>query len=175
MHFRPLHFLFFAIAFVTVKLSANGDIDCILDLSLIEKGHRTYYAHPLSSYNKGTEQRDIALLKSLEMTVVNPNSYKVEKLFRKTGDFSIFTCLAASCDSVAVRAFRDGKLGAGVAKEALVAMDAHKMVFEIRKDLKGRITLFTLSRPEIEARALTIAETIAYLDKYGVTPRIKYK
>lgn len=93
MHFRPLHFLFFAIAFVTVKLSANGDIDCILDLSLIEKGHRTYYAHPLSSYNKGTEQRDIALLKSLEMTVVNPNSYKVEKLFRKQAIFLFLPAL----------------------------------------------------------------------------------
>lgn len=140
-------------------------------------GKSVYYAHPLSLYDKPEELVDIAQLNRLGLRVLNPNDEKVEADFQRTKDFNIFLELAGSSDLVAVRAFPDGKLGAGVAKEALRALEAGKPVIEIfgSDDLGRYGKIEYLTPQDVMDRELDIPQTILYLDKYGVVEKIKYK
>jgi hypothetical protein len=166
MHIKIL--FFFSI------LSTNLFSICPLSLLGLKQNAKVYYAHPLNYYDKSMERRDVKLLSSQGLQVINPNDDAIEKQFQLTKDFSLFTKLASASDAVAVRAFADKKLGAGVAKEALDAIAAGKIAFEIRKGSDRKLNFFLLTVEEIKARELTIAETIEYLDYYGVVPRIKY-
>ncbi|MBI3565737.1 MAG: HEAT repeat domain-containing protein [Elusimicrobia bacterium] len=131
-----------------------------------------YYAHPLSIYDMPEEAADIAALRAAGYRVNDPNDPAVEGRFQASKDFSVFTDLAQGSDAVAVRSFPDGKLGAGVAKEALSALERGKPVFELRDG--DPPSLRPLDAAEIRSRALTIEETRAALKRYGVVPRIKY-
>lgn len=130
-----------------------------------------YYAHPLSLYDKPEEAADVEALKKAGYRVDNPNDPAVEARFQATKDFAVFTALAASADAVAVRAFPDGKLGAGVAKEALAGLERGKRVFELRG---GAEPFHPLTADEVRSRALTVEQTRDALKRYGVVKRIKY-
>lgn len=136
--------------------------------------HRVYYAHPLSIYDRPLEGRDLQRLTAMGYQVLNPNDPSVEAEFQKTNDFGVFLALVDRSDAVAVRAFADGKLGAGVAKEALRALQMGKPVFEILGYSKNSRTFIPLSSENVSSRALSIEETRAYLDRLGVIPPIKY-
>lgn len=135
-------------------------------------GQSVYYAHPLSLYDTPGEKVDIRYLETLGFKVLNPNDDAIEAMFQTSQDFGLFVRLAKSTDAVAVRAFPDGKLSAGVVKEALSALEQGHLVFEIPTTGKGEIHL--LSQDDINQRALDIPQTIMYLNRIGVVEKIKY-
>jgi len=166
----------FSLPLVAQKIQFGGYNECASAFRESLVGKRVYYAHPLSLYDKPEELVDIAQLNLLGLRVLNPNDDKVEADFQRTQDFSIFLELAGSSDVVAVRAFPDGKLGAGVAKEALRAFEAGKPVIEIFGSDDPRYGKINYLTPEdIVSRELSIPQTIVYLDRYGVVEKIKYK
>jgi hypothetical protein len=75
-----------------------------------------YYAHPLSIYDTAQEQRDLALLKFLGHTVLNPNSPEADAGYKAKG-MAYFEEATVTCEAIFFRAFPDGRLPAGVAKE----------------------------------------------------------
>lgn len=163
----------FAVSFlISTKLTANCESGFRNVENRLRPGALVYYAHPLSQYDRVTEKRDLGLLKKYGLGVINPNDRAVEAQFRATRDFSIFTELALKADAVVMRSFRDGKIGAGVAKEALVSIAHGKQAFEIRPGLDGRLALLPILKAEIEARALSIDETRSYLKVLGIPARV---
>lgn len=118
-----------------------------------------YYAHPMSWYDTPDEEADLVILRGLFGKVVNPNipalSEAVRDL-RASGQghrvMEPFIDTVRLCDAVAVRPFKDGKIGAGVAQEALTAK-----VFGL-----GLFMLPCIGRGEFKlSRVLTIEETRA--------------
>lgn len=87
---------------------------------------KVYYAHPMSWYDTFAETEDVVALEEAGHEVLNPNdqfySDQVTKL-RKQGKGHMvmepFMLAVKSCDAVAYRPFKDGRVGAGVAKEVL--------------------------------------------------------
>lgn len=102
-----------------------------------------YYAHPMALYDSLTECGDIAILRTLGFKVVNPALPQYADL-----SMDAYVKLACSCDLVAFRAFEDGKIGSGVAKEIAGAREAGVPVIE----LPGQLILRTLSRNETRQR-----------------------
>jgi hypothetical protein len=105
-----------------------------------------YYAHPISTYGTPVEQRDLALLKALGLTVVNPNTPEHDSGYRRNG-MPYFGILVQECDCLAFRAFTDGSIPAGVAQE--IQMLGAKPVFElpsavVRRTLTVEATRATL-------------------------------
>lgn len=88
---------------------------------------RIYYAHPMSWYNTEAEAKDIEALASYG-TVTNPNTrYFQDRVSKAKIEqrpvMDIFAnWIRFNTDVVAYRPFRDGKLGAGVAREILEAI-----------------------------------------------------
>lgn len=85
---------------------------------------KIYYAHPMSWYGTKAEEDDIAAI-SREGECVNPNSDAFRKRVdnaKRTG-FPVMDVFAQTIrdtvDVVCFRRFKDGKLGAGVAREVL--------------------------------------------------------
>jgi len=84
---------------------------------------KCYYAHPINTYSTQQEVKDIALLESFGLEVVNPALF-----LGFGGNMDSFVSLVQSCDCLAFRSFQDGKIGAGVAAE----IDAmHGPIFEL--------------------------------------------
>lgn len=158
---------------ISFEASANDQCSSLFKDSFW--GKKVYYAHPLSLYDKPLEALDIQRLEDFGFSVLNPNDPAIEAKFQATQDFGIFTELSRSSDFVAVRAFADGKLGAGVVKEALEALAAGKSVIEILGFSRWAKGFKSLSAEEIKRRGLTIDETIRYLDRDGVVEKIRYK
>jgi len=75
-----------------------------------------YYAHPVSIYNTPQEERDIQLLTDLGFEVLNPNTPEHSEGY-KMGGMDYFESIISKCDLVAFRAFPDGSVPAGVARE----------------------------------------------------------
>ena len=75
-----------------------------------------YYAHPVSTYNTPQEKRDLETLEALGLRVVNPNTPENQEKYKTLG-MPRFEEMAKACDVLAFRAFPDGSIGAGVAKE----------------------------------------------------------
>lgn len=91
---------------------------------------KVYYAHPISIYNSPQEQRDLTLLLGLSLEVLNPNSPEIEARYKAEG-MALFEPLVKSCGALAFRAFLDGSIPAGVAKEIQWAREAGLPVFEL--------------------------------------------
>ena len=87
-----------------------------------------YYAHPISIYDTPQEQRDVATLEGLG-EVRNPNSKEDQEGYQKKG-MDHFAGVVKSCDALAFRAFPDGSIPAGVAKE-IGYFDGRGPVFEL--------------------------------------------
>jgi len=90
-----------------------------------------YYAHPLSLYNKPQEARDIALLESLGFTVLNPNAPEHEEGYKRLKMEYFRELVVNRCQALAFRAFPDGSIPAGIAKEVAMAQEAKYPIFEL--------------------------------------------
>jgi len=77
---------------------------------------RVYYAHPINIYNSPRERRDLEALEYMGFEVVNPNGPEHDAGYREEG-MDYFYDLVGECDGIAFRAFADGNIPAGVAKE----------------------------------------------------------
>lgn len=113
---------------------------------------KIYYARPISLYNTKQEERDLLILTQLGLDVLNPNKEELQKRYREEG-MDVFVAAVKDCDSLAFRAFPDGKISAGVKKEIDAALELGKAVIEL---------------PTItSARVLSVDDTREYLKLSG--------
>lgn len=99
---------------------------------------RVYYAHPISMYGTALESMDICMLELLGFEVVNPNMSELDSAYQLEG-MAAFTRVIQTCDVLAFRSFRDGKISAGVGVEIQVAYDNYIQVFEIPQAYTPRV------------------------------------
>lgn len=99
---------------------------------------RVYYAHPMSWYDTPEEFSDVeAIGNSPDIKVINPNSNTFEDRVKKarTSGYPVMQIFADyirnDADVVCFRRFKDGKIGAGVAREVFEAIIWGKEVWEI--------------------------------------------
>jgi hypothetical protein len=109
----------------------------------VEVVKTVYYAHPMALYGSPVERKDLSTLRALGFKVINPALKEYATL-----DMDGFVKLACSCDLVAFRAFEDGKIGSGVAKEIEGARTKGIPVMEMSGDLSRRV----LNRNETRQR-----------------------
>ncbi|MDB5036532.1 MAG: hypothetical protein JWQ35_60 [Bacteriovoracaceae bacterium] len=77
-----------------------------------------YYAHPISIYGSAQEKRDVALIESLGFEVLNPNAQEHDRGYKEQGGMAYFEKLIRDKTHLLFfRAFADGTIPAGVAKE----------------------------------------------------------
>lgn len=91
---------------------------------------KIYYAHPITTYGMTIEWMDVELLKNLGFEVVNPNTPELDTAYKERG-MGVFLELVRQCDALAFRGFSDGKIPAGVHKEAVEAIMNGLPVFEM--------------------------------------------
>lgn len=130
---------------------------------MLKNGMTVYYAHPMNIYDKPEEAEDISYLESLGYNVLNPNQPQHQtgcKVHPKSV-MAYFGELVNKCDSLAFRAFPDGKIGAGICYE--VKKNGDRPLYEISDD--GN--LIPITKEEVEARGLSIEETRRYLGRSG--------
>jgi hypothetical protein len=113
---------------------------------------RIYYARPMSIYHTPIERDDIALLRRLGFSVVNPASPE----YAHFTTMAEFLGLVEECDALAFRSFACGAIPAGVHHEMCRAEEIHIPVIEI----PGRMR-------EVH----TIGETRTYLYELGQRTR----
>lgn len=97
-----------------------------------------YYARPINLYNTPQDERDIALLKSMGLDIINPNKEELSKRYAVEG-MNVFIEAMKDCDALAFRSFPDGKISAGVYKEITQAQQDGKIVFELPTLTSSRI------------------------------------
>lgn len=133
---------------------------------------KLYYMHPISTYGTSLEDEQIELISSLfpGWVIINPNRPEHQEGYRllekETGNgMPYFTELAAQCQGGIMLPFRDGKIGAGVFKEAVRLIQNDCPVWELTFD--GKLSkVDTLD----ESRKLSVEETIERIrDKDGNT------
>ena len=85
---------------------------------------KVYYAHSKALYGTAQEKRDVATLKTLGFSVVNPNTKARQKASKNyssvspgRGPMDYFMDIAQDCDVLAFRALPDGRIPCGVAEE----------------------------------------------------------
>jgi hypothetical protein len=131
-----------------------------------------YYAHPMSWYGTDHEKADMQCIRTEwpGIKIVNPGGETITDQFRAwtaahpyIGPMAFFEDVVKNTEALVYRTFRDGKIGAGVAKEILAA---HVWGLPIYRLYSG-CTAMVCSAPKIiqgsEADllwgTLTIAET----------------
>lgn len=105
---------------------------------------KVYYAHFMGTYNTPVEVRDIQILTSLGLEVINPNSKEVSQKFEKAKEgldikivseymkaFEVFFDYVKECEVFAFRGLPNGKIPGGVAKELEVALANNKIIIEL--------------------------------------------
>jgi hypothetical protein len=112
---------------------------------------KIYYAHCMSLYGTRQEDRDIALLKSLGFTVVNPSDPKHRAA--SDGEMAYYKNLVKGCDALAFRGLSDSMITAGVAGEIQTARDSNKPIIELPSSVLQRY--------------LTVEQTVEYLMESG--------
>jgi hypothetical protein len=118
----------------------------------ISPNMKIYYARPISLYGTKQDERDLKFLEAMGFEVNNPNKAELVERY-KTEGMEVYFQLVRDSDALAFRAFPDGKLGAGVYKEILVAQESGKLVIEL---------------PTItSARVLSVEDTREYLKLLG--------
>lgn len=88
-----------------------------------------YYARPMSIYNTPEEFRDLEMLRTMGYTSVEFTDLMQERA--KTEGMKPFEEKVVEADLLAFRAFPDGRIGAGVAREIAVAEDAGIPIIEL--------------------------------------------
>lgn len=123
---------------------------------------KLYYMHPVNTYGTELERQQLELISSIFPTVeiVNPNQPEHQegynRLRQATGDgMPYFTELASQCQAGVALPFRDGKLGAGIFKEATRLVSEDRSVWLLTFD--GRLTEFNLITDE--HRRLSVEDT----------------
>lgn len=114
--------------------------------------HKCYYAHPLSLYGSPQETADVAMLEGLGFEVINPNSEYHSQQYSIHG-MQYFCDVVNACDMLAFRAFPDGSIPAGIAKEVSAARMGKKPVIELPNG--------------IIRRCLSVEESVEYLEQSG--------
>lgn len=105
---------------------------------------RVYYAHPMSWYDTPEEYEDVkAIAVMLDAKVINPNTPAFETRVSKarTSGYPVMQIFADTIrndiDALCFRRFKDGKLGAGVAREIFEAKIWGVEVWEIMDGYNG--------------------------------------
>jgi hypothetical protein len=106
----------------------------------------TYYAHCMTIYGSEQEKRDIALISSLGMQVLDPST-------NGSTEMQVYINLVRSCDMLAFRANPDGAISSGVMQEIETALLYDIPVFELPGNLLRR--------------GLTFEQTAEYLRESG--------
>jgi hypothetical protein len=97
-----------------------------------------YYAHPISIYGTSQENRDMGDLIRLGFDPYNPNCAEMEAKYQHTKDMAVFREAVSGCEALAFRAFPDGSIPAGIAKEIAWAVEMGKPVFEMPSAITRR-------------------------------------
>lgn len=124
-----------------------------------------YYAHPMSWYGTSDEFADLGLIKNAGWTPLNPNTSEFDKAAKAEkaagrGGMEPFLQAVRKADAIAVRAFRDGRLGSGVAGELLQAIIFSKEVYELAPGPSGTQRLAKVYNPRaLLTGVLTVEET----------------
>lgn len=113
---------------------------------------KAYYAHPMSTYDCDIELEDIRAIQDAGFDVLNPNQKEHDQGARKEG-MDYFRMVVLSCDVLFFRAFPDGSIGSGVAKEIGWAKEKFMPIFELPR--------------MIEKRSLSIKDTVMMLNECG--------
>src|SRR5690606_11353674 len=100
-------------------------------LSRVRPVTKVYFAHPVSDYGTALQAAVLKELASSWHEVENPDSPQHQEGYRQHG-MAYFEAIAATCDALAYLRFRDGTIGAGVAKEIAAAARAGRPIFEVR-------------------------------------------
>lgn len=134
---------------------------------------RIYYAHPMSWYDTPEEKTDLDALAS-EGTIINPNQsfFQQQVEYAKKRNFPVMDVFAEyirdKADVVCFRRFRDGKLGAGVAREIFEAIIWGKEIWEIRGGDKYEYRyggeLRSQDRPIILDKVVSLETALNYSD-----------
>jgi hypothetical protein len=113
---------------------------------------KVYFARPINLYKTPQDERDLLLLKNLNLDVINPDKEELQKRYKEEG-MSVFIQAMQDCDVLAFRSFPDLKISAGVKKEIDEAIEKGKIIFEL---------------PTItENRCLSVEDTRSYLKYLG--------
>lgn len=108
---------------------------------------KVYYAHFMGIYNTPAEERDIATLEALGLTVVNPNTpetqKEVQEHLKRDGDYEnmftdVFYNKVIDCEVFAFRGLPDGRIPGGIAKELHVARGKGKIMIELPCGMNAR-------------------------------------
>ncbi len=127
---------------------------------------KIYFAHPINTYHTALEDECLEFIRGTfhEHAIVNPSDEShrsiVSEMKRHDPNANVmgyFEKLVISCDIVLVLPFPDGKWGAGVYREAEIALERHKEVWNIEPRTKF-ISLVTRLFP---GDALSVEETRA--------------
>jgi hypothetical protein len=115
---------------------------------------KAYYARPISVDGTKQEERDHALMRAMlfEPYPIGPAKEKALEAYRVEG-MEAFRPYVLRSSALFFRAFPDGSIGAGVAKEIAWAQEAHIPVVELPR--------------QILRRTLTVDETRAMLSELG--------
>lgn len=109
---------------------------------------KAYYAHCVALYGKPQEQRDLTLIASLGLTVVNPNCVEVDAIVKSIENrderMAYFERFADECDLIVFRGLPDGSIPSGVAMEINWFRKRSKPIIELPSALSRRM----LSYPE---------------------------
>jgi hypothetical protein len=112
-----------------------------------------YYAHPLSLYGTPQEARDVDMLRQIGFEVYNPNSKKDDEQYANLSMEYFLRIIEEQCNLLAFRAFPDGNIPSGVAREIRHARILHMPILELPNG--------------IIRRELTIEESREYLNNLG--------
>jgi hypothetical protein len=122
------------------------------DKTIKTKNMKVYFARPINLYKTPQDERDLLLLKNLNLDVINPDKEELQKRYKEEG-MSVFIQAMQDCDVLAFRSFPDLKISAGVKKEIDEAIEKGKIIFEL---------------PTItENRCLSVEDTRSYLKYLG--------
>lgn len=125
---------------------------------------KVYFAHPINTYHTTLEEECLEFIRGTfrEYAIVNPSdeSHRVIVSEMKRHDpnanvMGYFEDLVIACDIILVLPFLDGKWGAGVYREAEIAIEHNKEVWHIDPRTKF-VSLITKLFP---SDALSIEET----------------
>lgn len=135
---------------------------------------KVYYAHPMSWYGTKAETEDLEVLSAQFDEVLNPNQpsfdRQVKELYRQGQGHRVmepFMKAVRSCDALAFRPFYGGKIGAGVAREALEALLWDKPVYRFGRGMMGISVLYPVMIGDFDlaSNVLSIEETRARIRK----------
>ena len=113
---------------------------------------KAYYARPMSLYGTIQETRDQEAIRLMGYEPIEINKEEIQRQAKAAG-MATFEPMVKSADALFFRAFIDGQIGAGVAKEIQWAKDIGIPVAELPNRIVGR--------------TLSVDETREYLHDLG--------